>query len=100
MRRRRRVSATSTATESGATGATGATGSSSSTSDESIGALEDALRENLTGAQGLSEEQANCAIDEIFDEVSPEEMQQAAQTGDVPKGLFETAFDAGVKCAE
>ena len=91
---------TTTTSAAGVSGATGATGAESSTSDESLGALEDALRENLTGAQGLSEAQADCAIDEIFDEVSPEEIQQAAQTGDIPKGLFESAFDAGVKCAQ
>lgn len=92
---------TSTTTEeTGATGASGATGGSGSTSsDELDAALEDALRENLTGPQGLTDEQADCAIEKIFDEVSPEEIQQAAQSGDVPKDLFETAFDAGVECA-
>ena len=92
---------TTTTEETGATGATGATGDSGSTSSDDLDAvLEDALRENLTGPQGLTDEQADCAIEKIFDEVSPEEIQQAAQSGDVPKDLFESAFDAGVECAQ
>lgn len=92
---------TSSSTEAtGASGASGATGASGSTAgSESVDQLETALRENLTGAQGLSAAQADCAINKIFDEISSEELQQAAETGDVPKGLFDTAFDAGVKCA-
>jgi len=87
--------------ETGATGATGATGGSGSTSSGDLdAALEDALRENLTGPQGLTDEQADCAIDKIFAEVSPEEIQKAAQSGDVPEDLFETAFDAGVECGQ
>ena len=92
---------TTTTEETGASGATGATGDSGSTSSDDLDAvLEDALRENLTGPQGLTDEQADCAIEKIFDEVSPEEIQQAAQSGDVPKDLFESAFDAGVECAQ
>ena len=95
------TSTTTSTEETGATGATGATGGSGSTSSGDLdAALEDALRENLTGPQGLTDEQADCAIDKIFAEVSPEEIQKAAQSGDVPKDLFETAFDAGVECAQ
>jgi len=95
------TSTTTSTEETGATGATGATGGSGSTSSGDLdAALEDALRENLTGPQGLTDEQADCAIDKIFAEVSPEEIQKAAQSGDVPEDLFETAFDAGVECGQ
>ena len=91
------TSTSRSAEATGATGASGATGESGST--ESLDQLESALRENLTGPQGLTDEQADCAIDKIFDAVSEEELRKAATTGDVPNGLFDAAFDAGVKCA-
>jgi hypothetical protein len=84
---------TTTTTTTGATGEAGAAGAGS------IDHFEAALRESLTGAQGLSEAQADCAIDEIRKRVGEEAFQAAADTGDVPDELLEASFDAGVKCA-
>ena len=88
-----------TTTTTTTTGATGATGGAGAAAGGSIDDFEAALRQSLTGAQGLSEVQADFAIDEIRERVGEEAFQAAAETGDVPDELLEASFDAGVKCA-
>ncbi len=71
-------------------------------------ALRDAFNQQLlqvlTTQQGLSRAQAQCAIDELEDSVSDEEIQQgiveAAQSGKPPQDLIDAGFDAGQACAE
>ena len=76
-------------------GATGAEGSEASIPPE----LEDALRTNLLEVQGLSEAQADCAIDYIAEHAG-DELTAAGETGEVSEDLTDVSFDAGVECAE
>lgn len=61
--------------------------------------IEAALRDNLLNTQGLTEAQADCAIDYI-QENAGDELAQAGDTGEVSKNLTDVAFDAGVECAD
>ena len=61
--------------------------------------IEDALRDNLLNTQGLSEAQADCAIDYI-QENAGDELAQAGETGEVSENLTDVSFDAGVECAD
>jgi hypothetical protein len=88
---------TTTTTTAGATGATGATGGEGAAVD--LDRFRELITEQVVDAQGLSQKQAECAVDRIFDEVSEEDLQQAAQTGQPPEELLDAAFDAGVACA-
>jgi ABC-type glycerol-3-phosphate transport system substrate-binding protein len=61
------------------------------------------LLQVLTTSQNLTQAQAECAIDELENSVSDEELQQAiveaAQSGEPPQDLIDSAFDAGASCA-
>jgi ABC-type glycerol-3-phosphate transport system substrate-binding protein len=61
------------------------------------------LLQVLTTSQDLTQAQAECAIKELEDTVSDEELQQAiidaAQSGEPPQDLIDSAFDAGASCA-
>ena len=105
-------STTSTPVPTGATGAssTGSgstTGSTGDLSSGDIGALRDAFNQQLmqvlTGQQGLSQSQAECAIKELENTVSDQQLadalQQAAQSGQPPQDLIDAGFAAGQKCA-
>jgi hypothetical protein len=103
-------------TSSSTTTPTGATGASSADTTTSIdtgdlpdaSALRDQFNEQLlqvlTTTQNLSQSQAQCAIDELENSVSDEELQQAiveaAQSGQPPQDLIDSAFDAGAQCAD
>ena len=58
----------------------------------------------LTTTQGLSEAQAQCAIDELEKAFTDEEIREAiaaaGETGQSPQDLIDTAFDAGADCAK
>ena len=62
------------------------------------------LLQVLTTTQDLTEAQAQCAIDELEESVSDEELQQAiveaAESGQPPQDLIDSAFDAGAQCAD
>jgi basic membrane lipoprotein Med (substrate-binding protein (PBP1-ABC) superfamily) len=103
------TSTTSTPVASGATGAS-STDSGSTTGDLSsgdIGALRDAFNQQLmqvlTGQEGLSQSQAECAIKELETTVSDQQLadalQQAAQSGQPPQDLIDAGFQAGQHCA-
>jgi hypothetical protein len=91
---------TSTTTLSTDTGGTGAPGGVDSA------ALRDAFNQQLmqvlTTTQGLTQAQAQCAVDALEQTVSDQQLQQAiedaAQSGQPPKDLINEAFDAGAKC--
>ena len=57
----------------------------------------------LTTQQNLTESQAQCAIDELEQTVSDEELQsaivEAAESGQPPQDLIDAGFDAGKECA-
>ena len=106
---------TTSSTTSVPTGATGTdTTGTDTTGDVDAGDLPDAsaLREQfnqqllqvLTTTQDLTESQAQCAIDELESSVSDEELQsailEAAQSGQPPQDLIDSAFDAGAACAD
>jgi hypothetical protein len=97
------------------TGATGAesTDSGSTTGDVGdlssgdISELRDAFNQQLmqvlTGQEGLTQSQAECAIKELENSVSDQELadalQEAAQSGEPPQDLIDAGFDAGQTCA-
>jgi hypothetical protein len=97
----------STTTPTGATGAaTTDTGTTADTGDAST--LRDQFNQQLlqvlTTTQGLTEQQAQCAIDALEESVSDEDLQaaiaEATQTGEPPQDLIDAGFDAGQQCAE
>lgn len=61
------------------------------------------LLELLTTTQGMSRDQAECAIRALDARVSDEEIRRAiessAETGESPQDLIDEAFDAGTQCA-
>ena len=61
------------------------------------------LLQILTTTQGLSQSQAQCAVEELENRISDEEIQQAvaeaAQSGQTPQDLIDEAFDAGAECS-
>ena len=99
--------ASSTAVSTGATG-------TDTTGDIDTGDLPDAgtLREQfneqllqiLTTTQGMSRQQAECAVEELEGRISDEEIRQAiaeaAETGQSPQDLIDEAFDAGAECSD
>jgi hypothetical protein len=89
-------------TDSGST-----TGDTGSISGADISQLRDAFNQQLmqvlTTSQGLTQSQAQCAIDELDQTVSDADLQsalqQAAQTGQPPQDLIDAGFQAGQHCA-
>ena len=66
--------------------------------------FDEQLLQILTTTQGMSQDQAECAVRELGSRISDEEIQQAiaeaAQTGQSPQDLIDEAFDAGAECSE
>ncbi len=62
-------------------------------------AFETLLRQNLVEEQGLTEEQADCAIEKIQDRVSDKEIQQIT-TGELTPKVRTTLFEVGVECGK
>jgi hypothetical protein len=106
------TSTTSSPIPTGATGASSTdsgstTGDTGDISSGDIGALRDAFNQQLmqvlTGQEGLSQSQAECAIKELEDSVSDQQLadalQQAAQSGEPPQDLIDAGFQAGQDCA-
>ncbi len=97
---------TSTTSTTAPTGATGSGDTSDLPGDAS--ALRDQFNQQLlqvlTTQQNLTQSQAQCAIDELEQSVTDEELQQAiveaAQSGQAPQDLINEAFDAGAACAD
>jgi hypothetical protein len=101
---------TTSSTTTTPTGATGTDTTGTDTTDLSggdAGALRDQFNQQLlqvlTTTQNLTESQAQCAIDALEESVSDEELQdaivEAAQSGQPPQDLIDSAFDAGAQCA-
>jgi hypothetical protein len=96
----------STTTPTGATGAS-TTGSVDPNSLPDAAALRDQFNQQLlqvlTTTQNLTQSQAQCAIDALQNSVSDQELQQAildaAQSGQPPQDLIDSAFQAGKDCA-
>ena len=100
-----------TTTTNPATTSTGAETTETSDIDTSglpdASALRDEFDEQLlkllTTTQGLSEAQAQCAIDELEKKFTDEEIREAiaaaGETGQSPQDLIDAAFDAGADCA-
>jgi len=101
------TAATSTETTSAETTDTGDTGDTGDIGDVDASTLRDQFNEQLmqvlTTAQGLTESQAQCAIDALEESVSDDELQaaieEAAETGEPPQDLIDAGFDAGQQCA-
>lgn len=100
----------STTVPTGATGATTDTADTGDTGDVDLGdagelrdQFNQQLMQVLTTAQGLTESQAQCAIDALEESVSDDELQaaieEASQTGEPPQDLIDAGFDAGQECA-
>jgi hypothetical protein len=81
---------TSTATSTTSTGA--------STTSDLRQAFDNALRTNLVQQRGLSNQQADCVLNEL-QKTLPDSQIQATISGQVPKAVTEAAFKAGLKCA-
>jgi len=102
----------STTTSTTTTETTGETSSATSGTDTGdvpdASALRDQFNQQLlqvlTTQQNLTQSQAQCAIDELEQSVSDEQLQQAildaAQSGEAPQDLIDKAFDAGAACAD
>jgi hypothetical protein len=98
-------------TTSSTTVPTGATGEATTdTGDLDTGdasALRDQFNQQLlqvlTTSQGLTDSQAQCAIDALEESVSDDELQaaieEAASTGEPPQDLIDAGFEAGQSCA-
>ena len=101
---------TSSSTTTAPTDTTGATSGNTDTGDlpGDASALRDQFNQQLlqvlTTQQNLTQSQAQCAIDELEQSVTDEELQQAiveaAQSGQAPQDLINEAFDAGAACAD
>lgn len=61
-------------------------------------AFDQALRDNLTQQQGLTEAQADCVLDDLAENLSDEQIQDVV-SGETPQAVTEAAFNAGLKCA-
>ena len=104
------TTSTSTTSTTAPTDTTGATSGNTDTGDlpGDASALRDEFNQQLlqvlTTQQNLTQSQAQCAIDELEQSVSDEELQQAiveaAQSGQAPQDLINEAFDAGASCAD
>jgi len=82
--------------EAGATGATGASGT------DPVAALEQTFRDEFA-SQGFSEEQVDCAIESLNEEISAEEFAEAAEAneasgGETPQEFLDAASAAIAKC--
>ncbi len=102
------TTASSTTTPTGATGAettdtTDTTDLSGGDASELRDQFNQQLLQVLTTTQDLTESQAQCAIDALEESVSDEELQEAiveaAESGQPPQDLIDSAFDAGAQCA-
>ena len=104
---------TSSTTSTTATDATGESSTTSGNTDTGdlpgdASALRDEFNQQLlqvlTTQQNLTQSQAQCAIDELEQSVTDEELQhaivEAAQSGQAPQDLINEAFDAGAACAD
>ena len=58
----------------------------------------DELRRVLVGRQGLSSDQADCAIDELQTALTDQALRELRETGKPPPDLIDAAFDAGAAC--
>ena len=104
------TTSTSTTSTTAPTDTTGATSGNTDTGDlpGDASALRDEFNQQLlqvlTTQQNLTQSQAQCAIDELEQSVTDEELQQAiveaAQSGQAPQDLINEAFDAGAACAD
>lgn len=102
------TSSSSTTTPTGATGASTDTDTATTTDTGDASSLRDQFNQQLlqvlTTAQGLTQEQAQCAIDALEESVSDQDLQdaiaEAAQSGEPPQDLIDAGFDAGQQCAD
>jgi hypothetical protein len=58
------------------------------------------LQQNLTGAQGLNGDVADCVVSELQQSVSDEQIQQVIDTGQLSPEVTKAAQAAGLKCAQ
>ena len=97
----------STTTPTGATG-TDTAGGIDTEDLPDAGTLREQFNEQLlqilTTTQGMSRQQAECAVEELEGRISDEEIREAiaeaAQTGQSPQDLIDEAFDAGAECSD
>jgi hypothetical protein len=90
--------ATSTEPTSTTSGSTSTTTTGASTTSDLRQAFDNALRTNLVQKQGLSNQQADCVLNEL-QKTLPDSQVQATIAGQVPKAVTDAAFKAGLKCA-
>ena len=88
----------STPTTSSTTTTTATTSTDTSASSDLRQSFDTALRKNLIGTQGLSEQQADCVLNELHNTL-PDSQIQATVSGQAPKAVTQAAFQAGIKCA-
>ena len=101
------TSSTTTTTPTGATG-TDTTGGVDTSDLPDASTLREQFNEQLlqilTTTQGMSQSEAECAVKELENRISDEEIQEAiaeaAQTGQSPQDLIDEAFDAGAACSQ
>jgi hypothetical protein len=95
---------TTTTSEAQTTSTTGSTTTPGDDADVDVDALREQFNEQLrgvlTGQQGLTPSQADCAVEELQDSLTDEALRKVAETGQAPKDLIDAAFDAGVACKD
>jgi hypothetical protein len=103
---------TSSTVPAGATGAsstdTGGTEDLGDVDSGDIADIRDAFNQQLmtvlTTTEGLTQSQAQCAIDALEESVSDDDLQaaleEAASTGQPPQDLIDAGFEAGQQCQD
>jgi hypothetical protein len=81
---------------------TEATGTVEETDDvsELRSAFNEQVRQVLLDVQGLSEAQADCAIDELGTSISDADIEEANESGEPSQDILDAAIDAGQECAD
>jgi hypothetical protein len=98
---------TSTTVPVGTTGAsstdTGDTSGDTGSTSDLRDAFNQQLMQVLTTTEGLTQSQAQCAVHELEQTVSDDDLQsalqEAAQSGQPPQDLIDAGFQAGQNCA-
>jgi hypothetical protein len=80
------------------TSSTTTTSTDASSSSDLRQTFDTALRKNLIETQGLTQQQADCVLNELHNTL-PDSQLQATVSGQAPKAVTKAAFQAGIKCA-
>jgi hypothetical protein len=92
------VTSTTPTTSSTTPSSTTTTSTDASSSSDLRQTFDTALRKNLIETQGLTQQQADCVLNELHNTLQDSQLQ-ATVSGQAPKAVTKAAFQAGIKCA-